>query len=543
MKKRIFIMLAVVVFILIIIFNFQSRYEFVSEDIVIYAMWSAPTGNYHPSLSEDIYTSSVNDVIYAGMLRLNPFLEWEPYLVESYKFSDDNKSLSFTLMDNLKWHDGMPVTTNDVKFTFEFIAHPDYTGPRYNDITMIKGVEEMNSGQNDTISGIEIIDDKRIIFYLKNPNALALQHIGARKIIPKHIWKDVIGADAADAFNLLRNPVGCGPFKFVHHEPDQYAKVLAYENYHLGKPKIQGIIFRVANPDIAEVQLAANQLDFIRISSLNKSQINFFEKNNIIVEILDNVGYQYLGINNRLNIFSDRRVRQAFAHSINRKHFVENVLEGFGQVLNVPIAPISWAYPPKDTISKYEYNPQKAINLLKAAGWEYKNNKMYFDNAPVQLTLKYPTGDNLRIQMATVIQQNFRDIGIRLNLSIMEFGQLMEEVIQQQNFELYLMGWFLTPDPDAYGIWHSSLTDKGGWNADGFINKKNDYLLEKGRRTVDFEERIKIYHKWAQLMNKELPVVFLYNQKDARAYNPKLKGLSLFPYSDFYNVHLWYIEK
>ncbi|WP_427338234.1 peptide-binding protein [Caloranaerobacter sp. DY30410] len=510
--------------------------------VVRRAIWSSPPGVLHPSLYEDTYDAAIISLIYDSMVTMNPNLEYEPAMAERWEVSDDSKTVTFYLREGLKWHDGKPVTAEDVKFTFEFIAHPDYTGPRYSDITAIVGVEEFHEGKADDISGIKIIDERTISFTTKDVYAPFMSDIGARAIIPKHIWEKVPVGEASKATELLRNPIGSGPFKMKEFAPDQYCELVAFEDYWDGRPYLDGFIIQVANQETSLAQMANLEIDFMDISSLNDDDVKFLEDNGVVVQEIVSNGYQYMGLNNRLDIFKDKRVHQAFAYAINRQAIVDNLLEGHGTVANVPLPPTSWAVP-KTGINKYEYNPQKAIELLKEAGWEYKDGKMYRNGKPVKLTLKYPTGNKVREKSAPLIQQNLADIGIEVELMIMEFDTLATQVFDEHDFEMYLMGWGLTPDPDARGIWGSDLVGKGGWNAVGFVNKKSDELLEKGVKYLEIEKRKPIYQEWAKLMNEELPAIFLYHQNEGRALNPKLKGTQIFTFGDYYQVHKWYYEK
>ena len=195
-------------------------------------------------------------------------------------------------------------------------------------------------------------------------------------------------------------------------------------------------------------------------------------------------------------------------------------------------------------LNEYKYDTEKAKELIASVdGYSYKGDKLYYNGKPVKLSLKYPTGNKVREASAPLIQQNLKAIGIEVELLIMEFGTLIEQAIDNHDFELYLMGWGLSVDPDSTGIWHSSLVGPGGWNISGFVNEKSDELLAKGTNTLDQKEREKIYNEWALLLNEEMPTVFLYSMVEGRAYNPKVKGLQLFPYGDFYDIHNIYIAK
>ncbi|WBW95674.1 peptide-binding protein [Oceanirhabdus sp. W0125-5] len=513
------------------------------SQVLRYAIWSSPPGVFHPTMYEDEYDSNVTAFIFEGLLEVNPELKYEPMLAESYDISDDNLQFTFHLKKNVKWHDGEPFTAEDVQFTYETICHPDYSGPRFSDFSSIVGAQEYKDGNADHVSGIEVVDKHTIKITLKEVSAPALSDLSGYGIIPKHIWSKIPVKEWDKATETLRNPIGTGPFKFAKFEPDQYVEFVRNEEYHRGAPILEKIFLQVANQDTVQAQLIAGEIDFAPISKMNKDDLAYYKENNIVVEEVTDRGYQYMGINNRLEKFSDKRFRQALAYAINRQGMVDGIMEGYGVVAYAPFASFSWALP-KDNINKYEYNPEKAKELIaQVPGYEYKGDTLYWKGEPLKVTLKYPTGNKVREASAPLIQQNLKAIGIDVELLIMEFGTLVEQTFDTHEFDFYLMGWGLSIDPNPEGIWHSSLVELGGWNVSGFVNAKSDELIQEGKVTLDQAKREEIYNEWARLVNDEMPTVFLYSMVEGRAYNPKLKGLQIFPYGNWYNIHKLYFEK
>ncbi|MGV8153078.1 MAG: ABC transporter substrate-binding protein [Alkaliphilus sp.] len=511
--------------------------------VVRIATWSSPPGVFHPHLYTDLYDSLALSPMFDSMLKMTPDLEFVPSMADKFEVSEDSKTLTFWLKEGLTWHDGKPVTTADVQYTFEMIADAGYTGPRFADIAAIEGVVEFNAGEADYISGIKIYDDLKISITTKEIYAPALADIGARAIIAKHIWSGIPVAEHAEQTEMLRNPIGSGPFKMKEFVPDQFVHLVPFEDFHEGRPYLDGFILQVANQDTSQAQLIAGELDFMDISNIVQDEIDLLEAEGIVVEKVVSRGFQYMGINNRLEMFADARVRHAFAHAINRQGIVDSLLEGNGVVANVPLAPISWAMPDASKINQYPYDSEKAIALLEEAGWEYKDGTMYRDGEPVTLTLLYPPGNKVREKSAPLIQQNLGAIGIAVELEIMEFGTLVERTFNTHEFELFLMGWGLSPDPDTTSIWHSDGAGLEGWNVVGFINDLNDELLEKGTQFLAIEDRKPIYLEWAINWNKYLPSIPLYSVIEARAYNPRLRGLQIHSYSNYFEMHKWYFAE
>ncbi|GFZ33784.1 ABC transporter substrate-binding protein [Clostridium zeae] len=507
-----------------------------------YAIWSSPKGVFNPSLYDDIYDDKVNSLVYQSLLNLDKNYNYIPSLADKYEVSKDNLTITFYLNKKAKWHDGQAVTAEDVAFTYTTIADPAYTGPRFGQIDKIVGAKDYKDKKASSVSGIKVIDDHTISFTFSEIFAPALSTFAARGILPKHIWEKIPVAEWAKS-EQLKTPIGSGPFKLTKFVPDQYAELEKYKDYNLGEPKLDKVILKVTNQETAQSELIKGDIDLAMLSSLKQKDLDAYKTAGIKVSEFAGSGYQYMGFNLRKQIFQDKKVRQAITYGINRSGIVNNLLEGHGKIVNTPILETNWAYPDKGVLNEYAYNVDKAKELLKEAGFVEKDGVLYKDGKPFEITLKYPLGNKVREQSAPIIQQNLKDLGIKVNLVSMEFATLQKQVRDDQDFDVYLMGWSLDPEPDSKTMWHSSVAKKGGWNMVGFINDKNDQLLDDGRKVLDKEQRKKIYSEWAKLMNEEVPAVFLYNQNDGRAYSSKLKGYDPFTFVEYSNVQNWYIEQ
>lgn len=510
---------------------------------VRYAIWSSPKGVFHPTLYNDIYDGRVNQLVYSTLLTIDENNKFVPNLAESYEVSSDNLTITFKLNKKAKWHDGQPVTAADVAYTFTTIADPAYTGPRFGEIDKIAGAQDYHDKKADKISGIKIIDDNTISFTYSEIFAPALANFSIRAIIPKHIWEKVPVADWDKQTDLLKNPIGSGPFKMSKFVPDQYVELVKNDDYFLGAPNLDKFILKVSNQDTAQSELIKGDLDIAALSSLKQKDIDTYKSSGMTVYEFTGAGYQFMTENLNNEFFKDKKVRQALVYAINRKAMVDKLLEGHGALLNTPFIPSSWAYP-KDGLNTYDYNLDKAKQLLKEAGWENKNGILEKGGKQFKVTLKYPTGNKVREQSAPIIQQNLKDVGIDVQLASMDFATLKADVSDKHDYELALMGFSLELDPaDAKTYWLSSIANKPGFNLANFVNEKSDSLLAEGAKYLDQDKRKASYQEWAKLMNNEVPFVYLYDQNEGRAYTPKLKGYKPLTYVEFPNVEKWYFEK
>ncbi|WP_419741753.1 peptide-binding protein [Paraclostridium dentum] len=520
-----------------------------SKDSIVYALTSSPTGIFNPLLNDTTYDDAVIDLTYNSLLSFDKNLNPKPELAKSYEISDDNLSITFKLNDNIKWSDGKTLTADDVAFTFTSLADKGYTGSKYGYVEKLKGAKDYHEGSVDKIEGIEVIDKNTIKFTFAEPYSPGLTNLGSIGIIPKHIWVEVPIAQWKDKKDLLTKPVGTGPYEVVSFTEGQDVQLKRNDNYFDGDVKTEKFILKVTNEDTATGELLNGTVDVIDASNLKNKDIKVLESEGMDVTSYDSNLVQYMGFNLRDKKFQDKNLRQAFMYALDRNAMVDKLLEGNGQVVDTPMLPSSWSYPDKSTLNNYKYNKDKAKELLKQAGYEDRdNNGIVEDKDGKELVVKltYPTGNKLREQTAPIIQANLKDIGVKMELENMEFTALMDKVVANHDFELYLMGNNLSLDPDPKPYWHStSASDEKGnsaWNISSFKNEKADQLIEQGISVSDQKQRKEIYSQFGKLLNDEVPWAYLYSQNIRKAYNPHLKDFKPYTFNDFNNVKDWYID-
>ncbi len=499
------------------------------------SQFSAPEGKFNINYYESLYDGNVNDLLYDGMMSYTESLELEFNLAKDVEIAEDNLSFTFYLREDVKFHDGVGLTAHDVAFTFKNMLHPDYTGVRTSNWLLIEGAADYRAGDADDVSGIQVLDDYTIKFVLTQTDAPFFPRVATWGISAEHAFDGYAVADYVTSPAVTTKPIGTGPYKFVEYRTDQYVELVRNEDYHRGKPYIEKIIYKIVNQEVAIGQLRNGEVDFINVSADNLSMVEAM--NHVNVMKWESFGYQYMGINTTHPFLSDKRVRQALAYGIDRDGIVEGLLDGQGQVLNQPFPSMSWAFNPN--VSEYEYNPAKAAELLAEAGWT--KDGAWLKNAKgerFEVTLKYPTGNKVRINSAVLIQENLSQLGIKVNLEIYDFPTLVTMVYTDKDFDLYLMGWSLSLDPDQTGIWGADTA----WNAVQFVHPDSLRLMQEGRSVLAIEERQPIYQEWAALLNEELPYVFLYQQNDIVAINDRVKNAQPNFLSFQFNIHEWWLD-
>jgi peptide/nickel transport system substrate-binding protein len=529
------------------------------------SMFSAPKGVFNPILYEDQYDSNVIGLVFDGLLMNNEKLEWICDLCQNYSVSDDNKTVTFKLKPGLKWHDGQPVTTADVAFTFRAVLHPEYTGVRTGDYSALAGVQKMLDERDDLdtqvkdkkitdaesakkkmdswnawLSGdgkkaINPVDDLTISFTTDEPYAPLLQNL-ATSIMPEHIFKTTEIGKMADN-PATKAPIGTGPYKFVEYKKDQYVKLVRNEDYHLGKPHIPTIIYKIANQEVAIGQLKSGELDFMPINPADVELVK--SDKNVRLETRPDFGYQYMGINFDNAFLKDKLVRQAIMYGLDRQAIVDKFLKGYGTVMNSHMPPVIWAYDAA-SLKPYARDLSKAKDLLAQAGWKDKNADGYLtkDGKVAQFTLKYPSGNKVRENSAPLIQANLKEIGIKVDLQMLEFSTLSTEVFDKRNMDAWLMGWSLSIDPDPGAIF---LPDNKWGKVTGWTNARSEQLIKQGTKVLKVSDRKPLYVEWAKILNDELPYIFLYSQNVVDAVRQdKVMGLKPDARGTLWNIwELW----
>ena len=516
-------------------------------DQITYAISASPVGKFNPLIADTQYDEYVNGLVYASLLRLNAKIELEPALAEKYEVSKDSTIITFMLRKGLTFHDGKPVTAEDVKFTLEALASPQYDGDIQSYVQSIKGFKAFNEGKAADVSGIAVKNDRTVEITFSEPYAPALINIGTLGILPKHIWKDVPVNEWAKATGILSKPIGCGAYQLESFVSGSYVKLTAFTAYYGGKPKTANFVLKVVNEATVQAELINGSVDIADVSAVKNADAKQLAAKGVTVVRYPNSKIQYMGFNLR-DARLDLNVRTAIAYGIDRQAIVNGLIEGNGVVLDTPMVPSLWSYP-KSGLTHYVFDAQKAKEYLKKAGYADTNGDGFVDKngKNLQLTLTIPKGDKIREQTGLVIQSELKKIGIDIVLEPMDFNATMQKVVGNHEFELYLMGNTLDPDPDPTPYWYSTQAtdEKGsfGWNIAAFRSKKADELMDLNRKQLNTADRKATLQEFGILLNKELPWVPLYAADIAKAYRSGVTGYTPNTFVDFYNVQNWEVVK
>lgn len=489
---------------------------------------AAPT-LFNPYYSTDTSSSTIEGFIFSGLVTVDTEFNPEGDLAESWEFSDDGLTWTFKLRENVKWHDGEDFTADDVVFSYNIPLHEDYTGPRGLPFEII---EEVNK-----------IDDYKVEIVLSEPYAPFITITAQFEVLPEHILGDVPIADLGkNPFNT-KEPIGTGPFKFKEWKEGQYIQLDAFDEYHKGKPKLESIIYKIV-PD-TNTLMAQLQVGDINLAGISPQYIEtakkLEEQGKVVVSSGNSNAFEYIGYNLRNDLFKDKEVRQALTHAIDKDAIVQAILDGAGTVAHGPGSPANWAFNPD--MPEFKYDPELAKKKLEDAGWKPgPDGVLEKDGKKFEFALKTTSANEIRQQIAEVVQQQWSEIGVKVSIELLEWSAYVEQTSPPLwNFDAIVAGWSIGSDPDPTWFWHTSEI-ANGLNYNGFSNARVDELLSQNTSISDLEERKRIIAEADAIVAEEQPNTFLYYVHGSLAKAPNLHGPEFNAANTYYNIHEWYVD-
>ncbi|MGB3366391.1 MAG: ABC transporter substrate-binding protein [Acidaminobacteraceae bacterium] len=504
-----------------------------SDETLVVGMTEAK-GELLPTYYSTTYDGYLVDLMFDPLLTNDEEGNLIPRVAASYELSNENKTYTFKLRDDVRFSDGTPLTAADVAFTFTSISDPTYDG-RYNSAVIeLEGYEAYNKGDAATVSGINVIDEHTIAFTfvtakVDNANQFIMD------IIPEHIYGFEKGN--ADFMKQKMNDsvfVGSGRYTFVTFEPKQFVELTANPDWFGGEVKIKNIITKFTTPDNMFQELLAGNTDMqIQVPANNDNEAQLEEMGFMTINAYPANSYGYMGFNLRDPRLSDQRVRQALTYGFNREAFVGLYYNGNASVSNTPISQVSWAY--TDEINDYAYDMDKAASLLDEAGWALNADGVREKDGQT-LSFVWDTYTDSRYveTMIPMLKADWGKIGVEIEPNLMDFNSLVTKVYTERDFDMYNMAWSLDTDPGSnYSTFHSKFDIVDGNNAVGLRDDAIDVLLEKGAVEFNQEERVKIYQEFAVAMNEKLPYMFLTQNTQWDPSNTRVKNLRISPYANW----------
>ncbi|WP_277674223.1 ABC transporter substrate-binding protein [Piscibacillus halophilus] len=462
-------------------------------------------------------SSRVTKQIYESLLEFDKeSFDLKPGLAHDWEVSDDGQEYTFYLEEGVKFHDGTDFNAEAVKTNFERWADPeheyaftdsDYVYSMYG--TMFGGFK---GDDGHVIEDIEVVDDYTIKFHLSRPLGYFLQNMGMS-------YFAITSPAALEEYGpeINENPVGTGPFKFVSWERDQSIVLEKNDEYWKeGLPKLDRVIFEVI-PENSSRLMALRSGDIDIMDGLNPDDAAGVESDadiDLYTRAANNFGY--LGMNVEKEPLDDKLVRQAINYAVDREAIAEALYAGYAIPGANPLPPGYLGF--NDEIEGYDYDPEKAKDLLAEAGYE--------DGVEIELWTMpvarpyMPDPETV----ADIIRNNLEQVGITAEIVREEWAPYLEKTAAGEQ-ELFMLGWSGTNgDPDYFlgSLLHSSGI--GGSNYTRFNNEEVDELLDQAKVAVDQDERADLYKQAQEIIHEEAPMVVLVHSEPVLAASSRVQN-------------------
>lgn len=466
---------------------------------------TADPGQLNPGLTTASGTHLVADNMYNGLLQFDEKLDPQPSLAERWEVAPDGKAYRFFLHKGVRWHDGRPFTSADVKFTFEQI--------------LLKFHSRTKAGLEKTLDGIDTPDDTTVVFRFKEPYAPLLRRLDVVEapILPKHIYENTdIQSNPA---NL--KPIGTGPFKLAEYVKGDRVKLVRNPDYFkTGLPYLDEVVFRII-PNSSTAVLALEQGEVDYIDSVPGGDIARLQASKTIKLVRAPAGpggsfcIDQMFFNLSRPPLDKVEVRQAFAYGVNRQQILDQVRFGQGRLATGPIAStMGWAYNPN--VTRYEHSQAKAKEALAQAGV-----------SGLKVNFVHATSFQ---KIAEIVRQSMAEVGVDVQLTTLEVNAANEQVFIKKDFDLGIGSYCGGPDPEV-GVTRAYVSTNIGpvpfSNGPGYRNPRVDQLFQMAAATVDQAQRARLYGEIQEILTRDLPYLWLSETELFRAQRVEVSDLRI----------------
>jgi peptide/nickel transport system substrate-binding protein len=450
----------------------------------------------NPLLASDAASERFRQLMFNSLMKKNERFDYVPELASDVKTAPDGLSVTFTLRDGVKFHNGKLLTSSDVKYTFDQLLLPDSPSPKSPSF-----FEGAGDARQSFITSIDAPDARTVVFHLRKPWLELFSNLIPIGIIPE-------GTFAAQE----QQPVGTGPYKFTsRNAAQQFTDMAAFEDYWEGAPAIKNLRVRVIlDAGTQQAGLLSGEVDVAANTALTPDTYVGLAKNPSL-QVVQSPGanVQYLTMNTESEQLKDPRVRQAIACAIDREGIIKNLLSGQARIAHSILPPESWAYSEGKV---YPYDPAQSKKLLDDAGLPDPDGdgaRMRFDKP---LVFKISATNAVGRQTATVIQNALHDVGVPVNIETLE-DNTMRDQVQKGQFDLTMGRWVGgNQDPIFLRDLFTFLTGKGNYrfNRSRYSNPDLDKVLAEATSTADRERAKQLYAQAQQIISNDVPMLPLW---------------------------------
>ena len=494
-------------------------------------------GVFHGIFSEAAADRDILNLFMGSLLDID-----ENYMITqdgaaTFEISEDGRVFTFTIRDDVYWHDGYPVTAEDWVFAHKVMSSPEYLGFRFGaDMLNVVGVEEFRNGEADDISGLRVLDERTLEMEFINVTPTLL--VGAGGIwaqpLAVHIFEDIPIAEMAASSAVRQNPIGFGPFKINAIVPGEAVSLVRNENYWRGVPNLDGINVSTVNPALVASELAAGNVD---IATFPTSQfVLHHEMGNVeflgqVTDRYDFIGFKLGSWVDGENVMdpdakmADPALRLAMWKAIDNQAIADNLFHGLRWEASTLIPPGHPLFHAQD-LNRPAFDPEAAAQILEDAGYVDVTGDGFRENPDgSELVINFwaMTGDETQDALLLFYVQSWESIGLNIVLSQEEFNNFYDHVAADyEGIDIYLASWSIGTNADPTGLYGRFAA----FNESRFASAENDRLLTAiaSEAALDADYRQEMFHQWQAYMIEQIPVFPTLYHLEITAVNNRVSG-------------------
>jgi peptide/nickel transport system substrate-binding protein len=471
-----------------------------NPDTLVMIIESSPL-NLDPRVGVDAQSQRIDELLFDPLVTRDQHFNLQPMLAERWEIPDPLTYI-FHLRHDVRFHNGQPLTSRDVKWTFDSLINGKIRSPKASTFA--------------SVDRIDTPDDYTVIFHLKQPYASLMWNLsGAAGIVPYGSGED---------FN--HHLIGSGPFRFISAEQDRNVVVERNADYWAAKPKLSRVEFKVIPDATTRALELRKQSADVAINSLVPDTVITLERDpSLTVMQAPGTIYTYMALNERDPILKDVRVRQAIAYALDTQPIIHYLLRDEARPAYSILPPQHWAY--DGDVERYPHDPEKARELLDLAGYPAKNGIRF------HITMKTSTEESTR-SLAAVFQQQLREVGIALDIRSFESATFLADVTKGA-YQVHALRWIGgNQDPDMFeNVFATSSFAPKRANRTFYSNPRVDELIKEGRSTLDQAKRKVIYDEIQQIVARDLPYINLWYPDNVLVHTNRVHGIELSPAGNY----------
>ncbi|MDP9018097.1 MAG: peptide ABC transporter substrate-binding protein, partial [Candidatus Eremiobacteraeota bacterium] len=487
------------------------------------------------STGEAMLTALVNDPLVTLDPKGNevPVLAAQVPTITNGGISKNGLTVTYHLRKNVKWHDGAPFSSEDVKFSWEAVMNPA------NNVVSKRGYDQVSSVDTPTA--------ETVVFHLKKPFAPFVDTVFSEsdspyQVIPKHLLAKYKNMNQIP-FNS--EPIGTGPFKFAKWVRGDRIEFVANPDYFLGKPKLDRIIAKIIpDANTEATQIRDHEIDFLpELPGLQYRDLR--NAPDVVITSVESPQWEGIAYNMSRPPLNDPLVRAALSYGVDKKKIMDETQFGAATVATESIPSYSWAYNPN--VIRYDYNPEKSKQLLEQAGWKMGPNGIRVKNGqPLSLQFIVAQGSSAAQTIATLAQAQLKPLGVETVMKTYSYTMLyatvaMGGILNGGKYDIAIYAWVYGGDPDDSSSFLCDYIPPAGNNIFHLCNKDFDRAEADALAHPDRATRKAAYARAQAIMAKENPANFLFYRKQLHASNPDFKGFTPNGITPSWNAYQWSI--